>query len=86
MNVITNVNWGKKEEPGRDICEPEPRPCVLLTGAEVTTVKGVVTFVGWTDIDGDYPERRIETRFAIPMDVAAELHEALAEHLPSEGS
>ena len=82
MNVITNVNWDKKTAPVEPaLFEPEIIPCVLITGATVKVGIDVVTFMGWTLVDGEEEERRITVRFAMPMSAAIGLYKALGDQL-----
>jgi hypothetical protein len=61
------------ELPGdnKPLTEPELVQCVYLTGAEITAEHGVMRFVGWVEEDG---ECRVRIRYAIPMDIAREIH------------
>lgn len=62
------------EQPA--LTEPVIVPCLYLTGGEIEVGAGIVRFVGWTQMPafgGQTEERRIEVRFAIPVDEARRL-------------
>jgi len=46
MKVITNVNFGKKEEEGPTFYEPEIIDCVLVTGSPVE-INEMMELMGW---------------------------------------
>jgi hypothetical protein len=86
MNVITNVNWGKKTAPVEPaLFEPEIISCVLITGASAKVGIDVVTFMGWTLVDGEEEERRITVRFAMPLTAATDLCKTLNDQLSQGG-
>lgn len=56
------------EQPA--LTEPVIVPCLYLTGGDIEVGSGIVRFIGWTQMAG---ERRIEVRFALPLDEARRL-------------
>lgn len=66
------------------LTEPEVIPCVFLTGGAIEAGESTVRFVGWVQLPmlgGETEERRIQVRFAMPVDNATALYRALGSEL-----
>ncbi len=71
------------------LTEPVIVPCLYLTGGEIEIGAGVVRFVGWTQmpgLGGQTEERRIEVRFALPVEEARRLAAKLQHELRKRAS
>lgn len=60
-------------------------PCLYVTGAAIEVTPHVMRLVGWVelpDLGGETVERRICVRFAMPIEAAVQLKNAMKDVLP----
>lgn len=64
--------------PQPPLTESVPVPCLFVTGLALEFTRHTVRVIGWVqlpNLGGEMDERRIVTRFVMPLDVARQLRD-----------